>query len=137
MPLRLPETRRLGGEQFSPENWLLVAFANYVLVVQGNRERLLDDIQQAVAAALKGELPAAVRQVTTTEHSHGRKEERSCVMVRHVADIRDRALWPGLTTIGMCHRERTINGQTSSETCYFIGSRRMEARRYAQALRSH
>src|SRR5215471_4319419 len=37
----------------------------------------------------------------------------------------------------MCQRERTVNGQSSTEVCYFIGSRRMGARRYAQALRSH
>ena len=30
-----------------------------------------------------------------------------------------------------------VNGRTSSEVWYFIGSRRMAARRYAQALRSH
>src|SRR5262249_39976849 len=51
--------------------------------------------------------------------------------------IRDRRLWPGLTTVGMCRRERTVNGRRSTEVCYFIGSRRMGARRYAQALRSH
>jgi predicted transposase YbfD/YdcC len=111
---------------------------DYVLVVKGNQGRLLADIQETVAAALDGELPAGtVRQFTTTERDHGRQEERSCVMVQHVASIRDRQLWPGLTTVGMCRRERTVNGQTSTEVCYFIGSRRMGARRYAQALRSH
>jgi predicted transposase YbfD/YdcC len=111
---------------------------DYVLVVKGNQERLLTDIQQTVAAALDDELPAGtVRQFTTTEQGHGRQEERSCVMVRHMAGIRDRKLWPGLTTVGMCRRERTVNGQTSTEACYFIGSRRMGARRYAQTLRSH
>ena len=112
--------------------------ADYVLIVKGNQERLLEDIQETVNAALDGELPAGtVRQSTTTEQGHGRREERSCVMVQHVAGLRDRKLWPGLTTVGMCRRERTVNGQTSTEVCYFIGSRRMAARRYAQALRSH
>jgi predicted transposase YbfD/YdcC len=111
---------------------------DYVLVVKGNQERLLSDIQETVAAALDNELPAgAVRQFTTVDRDHGRQEERSCVMVQHVAGIRDRKLWPGLTTVGMCRRERTVDGRTSTEVCYFIGSRRMGARRYAQALRSH
>jgi predicted transposase YbfD/YdcC len=111
---------------------------DYVLVVKGNQERLWADIQQTVAKALDGELPEdVVRQCTTTDRGHGRLEERSCVVVEHVAGIRDRNAWPHLTTVGMCYRERTINGQTSGDVCYFIGSRRMGARRYAQALRSH
>jgi len=111
---------------------------DYLLIVKGNQERLRDDIQETVTAALDGDLPAGtVRQFTTTERDHGRQEERSCVMVQHLAGIRDRKLWPGLTTVGMCCRERTVNGQTSTDVCYFIGSRRMGARRYAQALRRH
>jgi predicted transposase YbfD/YdcC len=110
----------------------------YVLVVKGNQEQLLADVQETVGQALDGQLPAgAVRQYTTAEHGHGRREVRSCVVIEYVAGIRDRKAWPKLTTVGMCHRERTVNGQTSTEVCYFIGSRRMAARRYAQALRSH
>jgi predicted transposase YbfD/YdcC len=111
---------------------------DYVLVVKANQDRLLTDIQQTIAAAQEGELPAGVaRTVTTVEEGHGRRERRVCVRVESVAGIRDRALWPGLTTVGMCYRERTVDGTTTSEACYFIGSRRMGARRYAQALRSH
>lgn len=111
---------------------------DYVLVVKANQERLLEDIQQAVAQALEGELPeGVVRQSTTRERGHGRQEERCCVVIEHVAGIRDRKAWPRLTTVGMCRRDRTAHGQTTTEVCYFIGSRRMAARRYAQALRSH
>ena len=111
---------------------------DYVLVVKANQGHLLEDIQQTVARALDGELPAgAVRTHTTREQGHGRSEERSCVVVRHVAGLRDRQAWPRLTTVGMCRRERTADGRSSTEVCYFIGSRRMAARRYAQALRGH
>lgn len=111
---------------------------DYVLVAKGNQERLMVDIQQTVAAALNGELPKGVtRQCLTREEGHGRKEERSCVIVEHIAGIRDAKLWAGLRTVGMCRRERTSKGVTTTEVCYFIGSRRMGARRYAQALRNH
>ena len=111
---------------------------DYVLVVKANQEHLLQDIQETVTRALDGELPAGkVRTHTTREQGHGRQEERSCVVIQSVAGIRDRRAWPQLTTVGMCRRERTVNGQSSTEVCYFIGSRRMAARRYAQALRSH
>lgn len=111
---------------------------DYVLVVKGNQEHLLEDIQQTVARALEGGLrPGAMRTHTTREDRHGRHEERCCLVLDDVAGLRDRKLWPGLTTVGMCRRERTANGQSSTEVVYFIGSRRMGARRYAQALRSH
>jgi predicted transposase YbfD/YdcC len=111
---------------------------DYVLVVKANQGHLLDDVQQAVTRALDGELAAGVvRHCTSKERGHGREEERSCVVIEDTAGIRDRQAWPRLRVVGMCRRERTIQGQTSSEVWYFIGSRRMTARQYAQALRSH
>jgi predicted transposase YbfD/YdcC len=111
---------------------------DYVLVVKGNQEHLLADIQQTVAQGLDGTLPqGTVRQSTTREEGHGRREERSCVVIEHVGGVGDRQAWAGLTTVGMCLRERTVQGKTTTEVCYFIGSRRMAARRYAAALRNH
>jgi predicted transposase YbfD/YdcC len=111
---------------------------DYVLVVKANQERLLGDIQETVTRALEGELPAGrVRQSATTECGHGRREERSCVVIEDVRAIRDRSAWSHLRVVGMCCRERTVNGTTTAEVCYFIGSRRMAARRYLAALRNH
>lgn len=111
---------------------------DYVLVVKANQGNLLDDVQQTVTKALDGELPEkVVRHCTTKERGHGRQEERSCVVVEDTAGIRAGKAWPRLRVVGMCHRERTIQGKTSTDVCYFIGSRRMAARHYAQALRSH
>ena len=117
---------------------IVVGGGDYVLVVKGNQEKLLDDIQQTLTRALEGQLPAGVvRQCTTTERGHGRQEERSCVVVQDVAGITARRAWPQLRVVGLCRRERTVKGQSSTEVCYFIGSRRMGAGRYAQALRHH
>jgi predicted transposase YbfD/YdcC len=102
----------------------------YVLVVKGNQEQLLADIQETVPQALAGELPAGVvRTHTTRDQGHGRQAVRSCVVVQQVAGIRGRPAWPHLTSVGRCRRQRTVNGQTSEEVWYFIGSRRMVARR--------
>jgi predicted transposase YbfD/YdcC len=117
---------------------ILAGGGDYVLVVKANQERLLRDIQQAVAQAFQGELPPGTTATrTTVEQGHGRLEKRTCVIVQHLAGIADRKLWPGLTTVGMCYRERTVHEETSTEVWYFIGSRRMGARRYAEALRRH
>lgn len=111
---------------------------DYVLAVKGNQERLLEDVQATVQKALEGGLPAQlVSEHTTSEKGHGREEQRTYTVVNDVAGIRDRKLWTGLKTVIMCGCERTINGQTTSEVRYFIGSRKMGARRYAQVLRGH
>src|SRR5262245_9986759 len=111
---------------------------DYVLVVKGNQDKLLSDIQTTITQALEGALPErAVREHTTKDKGHGRQEVRSCVVVEHVANIRGRASWPKLTMVGMCRRDRTVNGETTTEVCYFIGSRRMGARAYSHTLRSH
>jgi predicted transposase YbfD/YdcC len=111
---------------------------DYVLAVKENQEHLLEDIQATVAQALDGRLPAAqVDEYTTTERGHGRQEERSYIVIQNVEGIRDRSLWRKLTTVGMCYSERTVNGQTSREARYFIGSRRLSAKRYGKALRNH
>jgi predicted transposase YbfD/YdcC len=111
---------------------------DYVLVVKANQKRLLQDIQETVTRALDGELPAGrVRQCTTTERGHGRQEERSCVVIEDLPGIRDRSAWPQLRVVGMCRHDRTVNGETTTEVRYFLGSRRMAARRYLAALRDH
>jgi predicted transposase YbfD/YdcC len=111
---------------------------DYVLVVKANQERLLEDIQQTVGRALDGQLSAAkMRQSMTTDEGHGRLEKRPCLVLTDLSGIRDRKQWPKLKTIGLCTRERTVNGNTTMEGNYFIGSRVMGARRYGSALRDH
>lgn len=112
---------------------------NYVLVVKDNQEHLLDDIQTTVEKALDGDLPAQEVQHYTSpvETGHGRQEQRSYTVIHNVEDIRNRDQWEKLTTVGMCRSERTIKGKTSTEVRYFIGSRRLSARRYGKVLRNH
>jgi predicted transposase YbfD/YdcC len=111
---------------------------DYVLTVKDNQGHLLEDIQATVGQALDGALPIEqVSQHTTKGRGHGREEVRSYVVVYRVGGIRDRSLWPKLTAVGMCVSERTVDGQTSTEVRYFIGSRRMSAKRYGEVLRNH
>jgi predicted transposase YbfD/YdcC len=111
---------------------------NYVLTVKGNQGQLLEDIQETVAKAIEGELPEKdIEEYTRFDSGHGRREERSYVVIHNVEGIRDRDAWTHLATVGMCRSERTVNGNTSEEVRYFIGSRRMSARRYAKVLRGH
>ncbi len=111
---------------------------NYLLAVKANQERLLDDIQTTVAKATEGDLPNhQVAMVTTKAEGHGRIEQRTYIVITNLKDIRDRNCWMGLTTVGMCLRERTVNGTTTEEVHYFIGSGRLGPRKVAKGMRGH
>jgi predicted transposase YbfD/YdcC len=111
---------------------------DYVLAVKGNQGHLFEDVQATVMRALEGELPEhVVVEHVTAEHGHGREENRSYVVVHNVEGIRDRKAWQKLKTVIMCGCERTIDGKTTTEVRYYIGSRKMGARRYAKVLRGH
>jgi predicted transposase YbfD/YdcC len=118
---------------------IVKAGGDYVLTVKANQGHLLQDIQATVAKAVDGLLPAEQVQVYTTkvEDAHGRQEERSYTVIENVEGIREGEQWAKLTTVGMVLSERTVNGEASTEVRYFIGSRRMSARRYGKALRGH
>lgn len=120
---------------------IIAAGGDYVLAVKGNQERLWQDIAVTVTNALEARLDGnestQVTVLTTTDSGHGRQERRTYTIIRDLSGIRDRDQWAGLTTVGMCCRERKINGKTTEECHYFIGSGRFGARRYAQALRKH
>jgi predicted transposase YbfD/YdcC len=53
------------------------------------------------------------------------------------AGIRQADAWAGLTTIGMCLSERRVQGETTTEVRYFIGSKRASAKYYGSGLRHH
>jgi predicted transposase YbfD/YdcC len=111
---------------------------DYALAVKGNQGRLLSDIQETVGQALDGAFAKhQVAMITTSEEGHGRQETRTYTVITNLEGIRDRAAWPGLKVVGMCCRQRTVNGEETLESHYFIGSRRMGARHYADALRNH
>ena len=111
---------------------------DYVLAAKKNQEHLFDDIQTTVEKALDGNLPAQdVDTYTQKETGHGRQEDRTYTVVHNVEGIRDRAQWAKLTTVGMVYSEVTVGGETTTEVRYFIGSRRMRARKYGKALRGH
>jgi len=111
---------------------------DYVLTVKENQEHLQADIRAALNQAYESNF-AGLEYDTyeTQERGHGREEYR-CYTVLHCTDgIRQAADWARLTTIGLCYSERTLNGVTSEELRYFIGSRKASAKIYGQALRNH
>jgi len=111
---------------------------DYVLTVKDNQEHLLDDIQARVGQVLEQGVEGRDYQTyEKTERGHGRVETRSYVVIPDPEGIRQAEAWPKLQVVGMCHCERTVQGETSSEVRYFIGSKKASARYYGRVLRDH
>jgi predicted transposase YbfD/YdcC len=111
---------------------------DYLLAVKGNQEHLLADIQATVTKALDGLLPTGtVEEFTTRSVNHGREENRWCMVIQNLEEIRDRDAWKNLRSLVMCSYESEEKGRTTAEVRYFISSRKLAARKCAEGLRGH
>jgi predicted transposase YbfD/YdcC len=111
---------------------------DYILTVKDNQEHLADDIRAVLTRAFDTDFAGLDHDTyTTRERGHGREEYRWYAVVHDTSGLRQADAWEGLTTVGMCYSERTIQGKTSAEVRYFIGSRKAGARVYGKALRGH
>jgi predicted transposase YbfD/YdcC len=107
-----------------------------ILTVKENQVHLLEDIQQTLSEAFDAGFEHD--RYETQERGHGRQAYRSYLILRNTEGIRRREDRAGLTTIGMCYSERTVQGVTSEEVRYFIGSNNQaDAKYYGTALRNH
>jgi predicted transposase YbfD/YdcC len=111
--------------------------ADYVLTVKDNQPHLLEDVQACLQEALAKEQEPRLEEWRTQEQSHGRRETRSYVVLREPTGIRGQEAWVDLRVVGLCTSLRTVQGPTSVEVRYFIGSRGAGAQVYGQALRGH
>jgi predicted transposase YbfD/YdcC len=111
---------------------------DYILTVKDNQPNLRADIQKCFDDACACGM-AGVRHdlYATEEKDHGRIEKRSYLIIDDPEGIRSKDDWEKLNVIGMCYSERTVGDQTSTETRYFIGSRKANARTYGKVLRHH
>jgi predicted transposase YbfD/YdcC len=114
---------------------------DYLLAVKDNQGKLADALREFFAEADVGGFGALpVSRCETVEKDHGRIETRSALWVSDL-DWLDRPIrqhWPKLAGVGMLERTREINGKTSTERAFYIGSKGIaDAQTFANAARSH
>ena len=110
---------------------------DYVLTVKDNQEHLREDIEKCVGQMLEhGVEGHDYHTYDQVEQGHGRVETRSYVVVPDPEGIRNQEAWPKLRVVGICFGERTVQGKTSFECRYFIGSKNARGRYYGRALRN-
>lgn len=110
---------------------------DYVLTVKDNQPTLRANLEAYFAKALENNFAGLQHSSYETEDSgHGRHENRCYDVIVDPPDL-IAPDWPQLKAIGICSRERTSNGKTSTETIFFIGSRKASAKVYGKGLRGH
>jgi predicted transposase YbfD/YdcC len=107
------------------------AGAHYALVLKANQPLLFEQAQQAFDRA--GDDLASFE---TRDSRHGRQERRCGAVVG--VDKMQTYGFPGLAAIGRVQAERTVaNGKTSTDTRYFVLSRRLHPRKMLEVVRAH
>ena len=110
----------------------------YLLAVKENQPHLYEDIGRAFDEALEhGEPGVDFTECQTEEVRGGRRETRTCCVITHPRGIRDARLWAGLTAIVLVISRREVDGVSSDEIRYYIGSAAGTAEDYLRWARGH
>ena len=115
--------------------------ANYILAVKDNQPTLAQGIETFFtdhAADNFARLPKGhMRRCVTEEKGHGRSERREHIICKVPDDLPDRARWPKLAAIGMVFSYVLRNGKEHMACRYYILSKYISAKKFAQAVRQH
>jgi len=110
----------------------------YVLALKGNPGTLAQAVEDLFIDADAADYEGWQMDVHETfEHGHGRIETRRYWTLTAVEQLPQAADWPSLRMIGMVQSERQINGKTTAEDRFYIGSIEGDAKRFAWAVRNH
>jgi predicted transposase YbfD/YdcC len=115
------------------------AKGDYVLAVKDNQPKLHEAIKDLFGDERQGDLlKMPHRQHRTSEKGHGRKDERCYVLAKIPRDFPLKNQWPSVKAVGMAVRvTEQSDGTTSGDERYFIISRYLSGKRFAQAVRGH
>ena len=112
--------------------------ADYVLAVKGNQPTLHEGIDKFFQDHLEDDFARTkVRRHETKEKGHGRKEERYYLICPVPDYLPDRTRWPELKAIGMAISSTWRGEKECNEIRYYILSKYLSGRRFAEAVREH
>jgi predicted transposase YbfD/YdcC len=116
---------------------IMAAGADYLLCLKGNRASMHAHVETyfdfARSQAFEGEV---VRHSRSKSSGHGRQEIRESWSLRADAVLPD-ALWPGLKSVTMIERTRTVGEKTTRERHYYLSSLAPTVRKISEAVRAH
>lgn len=117
---------------------IIDAGADYCLAVKGNQPTLHQGIIDFFDDHLEDDFARTqMRYLETSEQGHGRTEHRYYHICPVPDDLPDRSRWADLAAIGVAISNTQREGKDCSEVRYYILSKYLSARRFADAVREH
>lgn len=111
---------------------------DFVLAVKGNQPSLFEGVKDHFVEHLQDDFARTkVRRCKTFDKGHGRRETRQYYVCPAPKDLPTRDRWGKLAAIGMVINHTIRDGKEHTEFRYYILSRRLSAKRFAEAVRSH
>ena len=111
---------------------------DYLLALKGNQGNLSEEVEalfdEADQVSYEG---YGVQFHETQEHNHGRHEVRRYWTMACEGRLTYAKRWSKLNMVGMVESERTVDGETSIEYRYYIGSFGNDVQTFAQGARGH
>jgi predicted transposase YbfD/YdcC len=110
---------------------------DYVLAVKQNQPTLYEQVREAIDEGLEQDAEQ-IDEHGTDETGHGRREVRTYAVFPAPSSVDPEGLWQDLSAVGVTSSERTDSrGQTSLEGRYYILSRQLSSKEFADAVRGH
>ena len=117
---------------------IIEAKADYCLATKGNQPTLHQGIVDFFADHMEDDFARTkVRRYQTEEKAHGREELRDYFICPVPEDLPDGSRWTHLKAIGMSVSNTLRNGRDCNEVRYYILSKYLSGRRFAEAVRGH
>ena len=112
----------------------------YVLGLKGNQSKLAEAVTHHFQCAERDGFALLDHDsYTTLDGDHGRVETRQYDVIGDAEWLDPGRQWGGLAAVGRVRSTRTVkaDGSTSTETRYYLLSKRLTAQEFAEASRSH
>jgi predicted transposase YbfD/YdcC len=129
------------GTQTEIAEQIVAQGGDYLLAVKANQGFLYEDLQHLFGFERQPEMASAgYSHARKVDAAHGRLEIRECWAISapdYLSYPRGAQNWKGLQTLAMIVSERRLGEQVEIKTRYFISSRKMDAKAFLKAKRSH
>jgi predicted transposase YbfD/YdcC len=112
---------------------------DFVLAAKDNQPKLKAAIETHFGELIQRDFEdVRYRAHETTEEAHGRIDERAYYLTKVPRDVAAFDMWPQVKAIGYALRlTRHADGHESCEVRYYILSRYLSGKRFAEAVRGH
>ncbi len=118
---------------------IVVGGGDYVLAVKGNQPKLHQAIESFFATHLEDDCNSVdCRRFESHEKGHGRQDDRYYYLAKLPEGFVEGSKWRGLKAIGLACRITThADGTQTHDTRYYIVSRYLTGKKFAEAVRGH